>query len=864
VSWTVFTDETMILLETVLHDLRYGVRMLSRNAGSTVVTVFALAIGIGINTAVFTAYKAMVARPLDARAPTEMVNLALVRDSGATDYTFSYPDYEAYRDSVHSFSGVIAFRMDRVTLSNAGGMISQRTSAAGTPIGRSGLLHSGASNKEFATVCVVSENYFKVLGVKALQGRTFESISIPDLVASPPVLISENYWQRRFARDPAMLGKTIYLNGLAVTVIGITPHDFVGTGVGSPTFWLPLSIEPLIHADDQWLRNRENQRYRLFGRLASGSSIGHAHAQAEMSPIADRLRGLHDPQSEAAKPATVLVWPGSPFPLPLKQYGGLTLAILLIMAAAGMVLAVACANVGSLQLARARSRENELRTRLSLGASRLRVIKQLVTESGLVGLMAGVLALLFTWAFLKVSVILTTNALPVEYGTLVFDVTPDFQIFAYVFAVSLVAGMLSGLAPAMESSRSALASNSRAGTASVRSRRLQNVLVAAQVAFSLVLMIAGSMAIRSSIKSLEMDTGYESKHVIDLDFQFAEASKYTAARKLALVHELRTRLAALPGVAAVTSARPPGPSRFRTVATSLENVQSTLHYAYVQANYFQTLGIPLFMGREFESQAGQPEQSIILSESAAQLLWPGQNPVGRSLRLGATDERIHTRSELVATGPAYQVVGVARDTRGAEFDGSDSKRVYLPLAEDRLQDYSILIRTKSDAAQVIRAIDPVISSIDPNMIATSSTLEELLRQSPPFIVSSIAAGVASTVGLLGLLLALMGIYGTVSYIVVLRTREVGIRMAIGAQKRDVLGLILRESVRPVFAGLIAGILLAVGASYLARGLLYGLNGVDGLSLAGVSILFFTIALLASYPPARRATRVDPMVALRYE
>src|SRR5437879_5658057 len=290
----------------------------------------------------------------------------------------------------------MAFLPATVTLSHAGAMISQRASAARSGMGRMGLLRSGASNTEFAHVFVVSENYFKVLGVTALRGRAFESIGIPELAASPAVLISENYWQRRFAGDPAMLGKTIYLNGLAVRVAGITPHDFVGTGVAAPAFWLPLSIEPLIHADPQWLRERENQRYRLFGRLASSVSIG--QAQAEMSPTADHLRTLHDPHSELAKPAAVLVWPGSPFPLPLKQYGGLTLSILLIMSAAGMVLAVACANVGSLQLARARSRENELRTRLSLGASRTRLIRQLLTESGLVGLLAGVLALLFTWA----------------------------------------------------------------------------------------------------------------------------------------------------------------------------------------------------------------------------------------------------------------------------------------------------------------------------------------------------------------------------------------------------------------------------------------------------------------------------------
>src|SRR5258708_26907502 len=275
----------MILPETVLHDLLYGVRILSRNAGSPFIRFLPLGFVIAVNTAVFTGYKAFVARKLDARAPAEIVNIALIRDSGAAEYSFSYPDYEAYRDSVHSFPGLIAFRPATVTLSNAGAMISQRASAVGSGMGRLGLLRSGASNTEFAHVFVVSENYFKVLGVTALRGRSFESIGSPELVASPSVLISENYWQRRFAGDPAMLGKTIYLNGLAVRVAGITPHDFVGTGVAAPAFWIPLSIEPLIHADQQWLRERENQRYRLFGRLASGVSIG--QAQAETNPIAD-------------------------------------------------------------------------------------------------------------------------------------------------------------------------------------------------------------------------------------------------------------------------------------------------------------------------------------------------------------------------------------------------------------------------------------------------------------------------------------------------------------------------------------------------------------------------------------------------
>src|SRR5882724_3890297 len=458
-------------------------------------------------------------------------------------------------------------------------------------------------------------------------------------------------------------------------------------------------------------------------------------------------------------------------------------------------------------MARARSRQNELRTRLSLGASRLRIIRQLLTESALLGLVAGILALMFTWALLIVSVTLASDAFPADEGTLIFNVTPDLEIFGYVFAISLVAGILFGLTPALESSRSTLSSSERGSTSPVRSRRIQDFLIAAQVALSLVLMIAGSMLIRSSINSLKTETGYDTKHVVDLDLQFPEAPKYTAARKLALVYELRTRLAALPGVAAITSARPPGDNFFQTAAATLDEEKSSaqnvqlIHYTYIQPNYFQTLGIPMLLGRVLQSQAGQPEHSIIVSQSAAKQLWPGRNPIGRSLRLGATDELFHDRTELRADGSAYQVVGIARDTRGADFNGSDSRQLYLPLPEDRLQTHAILIRTRTDPAQVVRAIDPVISSIDPDVVATSSSLEEMLRQSPLFLASSLSAVIASTIGLIGLLLALMGIYGTVSYIVILRTREIGIRMAVGAQRRDILGLIMRESTRPVITGL---------------------------------------------------------------
>lgn len=858
----------MIVPESVLQDVRYGLRTLRRNLGFSTVAVLALALGIGVNTAVFTAYKAMIARPLEGRDPGRLVSLALVRQSGAADYTFSYPDYQAYRDSLHSFQGLIAFRQEMMALSGAGGIAGQRTSAAGSALGRLGLAPPSARNAEFASTYAVSENYFRVLGERLLRGHSFESISTAELVSSPPALISENYWQKRFGGDPAVLGKTVRLNGVAVQVIGITPHDFVGTGLFVPDFWVPLTIEPQFHADGKWLDDRENQCCRLFGRLASGVNVG--QAQAEMTLVADHLRALHDPHSDVAKPASALVWPGSPFPLPLRFFHGLQLTIVLIMVAAAMLLVVACANVGGLQLARARSREHELHTRLSLGASRLRLIRQLLTESALLGVVAGAVALFLAWAFLQLMVVLYGETVPVDYGTVVFRVSPDLEIFAYVFALSVFAGILFGFAPALESSRAALASSGRSTTSSTHTRRLQDILVAAQVSLSLVLMIAGSMLIRSSMNTLSMRTGYDAARVVDLDFQFPEGVKYSAERKFAVVRDLRTRLAALPGVVEVTSAKAPDGGSFRTAAVPLRGGegsqpkgQSLLYYTYVQPNYFETLGVSMALGRGFELK-GQPGRSIILSESAAKQLWPGESPIGRSIRLGPTDERTHNQNELVAESAAYQVIGVAHDTRGVEFDGSDARQIYLPLRDDALASHPILIRTQSDAAQVIKEIDPVTSSTDPNLIATASTLQQMLHQSAPFLSASIAAVIASAVGALGLLLALMGIYGTVTYIVALRTREVGIRIAVGAQKYHILGLILSESTRPVFIGLFVGMFGAVGASYALRGVLFGLSVVDGVSFFGTSLLFLAIALLAAYPPSQRAMRVDPVVALRYE
>jgi predicted permease len=567
-----------------------------------------------------------------------------------------------------------------------------------------------------------------------------------------------------------------------------------------------------------------------------------------------------------------MVWPGSPFPSPLEQLAGVRIALLFVAAAVGMVLLIACANVAGLQLARTASRQSELSMRMSLGASRGRLIRQLLTESALLGLIAGLLSLLISWAVLQGMVKLIADAFPDEYGTFVFHVTPDGSIFGFVFLISIAASILFGLLPALESSRSIMSAalKANAATSPRRGHRLRSLLIATQIAACSVLLIAGSMLVHGAIRALQMDTGYDDAHVIELTVQFPESTSYTDARKASLIRSLRSRLAATPGVTEVTAAHAPDDNNGRMAYVAVDgkvpapnSAKVFLYYTWIEPNYFPTLGIPMVFGREFTAQASQTEASAILSESAARRLWPGQSPLGRTFQLG-TDRQFHDANELLPDGPVWRVIGVAHDTRGVTFDGSDSEQIYLPLPDGSAPRYPILVRAHANVAPVIGSLDPVVASVDPNLAVRASTLKEMLRQTGPFVASSLAAVIASITGILGLLLAAIGIYGTVSYVVVLRTREVGIRMALGAKKWKVLALILRESTRPVVGGLFVGILFASGVAWLLRSILYGLHTIDGMSFVGVSLLLLAIALLAAFVPARRAMQVDPVVALRYE
>jgi predicted permease len=833
-------------IETILRDVRYTLRGLRRQPGTTALALAALAIGIAINATVFTGRKAIFDRALDARRPNEMVNLAVRDRSGATNYTFSHRDYEDYRAAARSFNGLVAYRLERMTAAGLDPI------AAGD-----GAASPGPDHSEFTTVAEVSDNYFAVLGVSMRQGRAFDGRA-DALHEAPPVLISENYWQRRLGAVSSIVGSTIQLNGVSVVVVGITPHDFSGTAISVPNFWVPISATPIVHGDDEWLRDHDAARYRLFGRLAP--SADRDQAQAELTVLANRLRQARGGGTDEA--VRGVVWPGSPFPLPLSDYKGLTIAVRLILLAAALVLIVACANVGALQLARAQSRQAELQARVALGASRRRILQQLLTESLVMSLLAGAIALLFTWGLLEAALIVAGRMLPVEYA-FAFDVSPDLRLFAYVFAASVLAGLVFGAAPAIESARAALTPAVRGSTTAARGRRIQDALVAAQVALSLALLGVGGVLIHGAMRMAARTPGYDSTRVVEIDMQFADGARYSTERTHAVMREVRRRVEELPGIVHVTNGAPPADNGAPGRAVPLENTTaspaSRMHYRQVGAGYFATLGIPILRGRGLP-QTPSTTGAAVLSRSAADVLWPARDAVGRAFRLQSDDER----SDAESIGASYQVVGVVGDTQGSAIDGTDAAQIYLELPNSRTTEHSFLVRTAGDARRAVHAIDAVISGVDPNLVVTLATLEEIRRLSPPVFISATSAAIASVVGSLGLLLTLLGIHSTVRYVVARRTREVGIRMTLGAQRSDVLRLILYEGTRPVLIGLVAGTAAAIVMTFLLSRAIYGLAAFDALSIAVVSGLFLAISTLAAYVPARRALSVDPNVALRSE
>ena len=852
-------------IDSLLQDLHYGWRMLVKNPMYTAASAMALAIGIAANTVIFTAYNAVDLRPIQATDPGQLVNIYRW-EVGTNGQSFSYPSYLYFRDHNTTFSSLVATTGTDLSFSEVSPVPgSARSAGKASSLFGIRFFQQMAGGAELVSAAVVSENYFQTLGISPAIGRAF----IPDdgHRQDPVVMVSYNFWKRRLNSNPSLLGKLVKLNGKSLTVVGVTPRDFMGTYPDIPSLWVPVSSLPLLEPKNDMQRDSENDCCGLYGRLKLGATRG--QAQSELTVLAEQFRKTLPAGSKHSKPVSITVTPGSPFSF--GDRNPVRLTALILMAATGLVLLIACANVAGLQLARSAARQKEIGVRLAMGAGRRRLIRQLLTEASMLAVLAGSLGLLLAWWTLRYALAIVSAAIPPVWGTIALHVDPDIHVFVYTLLVCLVAGILFGLAPALEASKpnlhSVLKEEGAAFGLKLAKSRLRDVLIASQMAISLVLLIAAGLLARGSFRAVKIDPGFETRKVLGIDVEIPPGTGYDVQREGLIVSELAERFSKVSGVRSVARGRIPLGGGVRTAAVSPAGkpgkTAPVLSYSYVSPNYFEALDIPIARGRTFTPDEARSGALVTLvSEAAARRLWPHKDPLGELVTLDATEE-FHWSDQPFPSGQSFQVIGVTRDLSSNWLGKLDDGYFYLPLAPAQWCD-TMAIRAEGNPEALIAALGDQASKVDPNVIVFAETVDGLMTNNPPFVFSRIAAVVSVVIGLLGLVLASVGIYGMVSFVVVQRTHEVGVRMALGARRRDVLILLLRQSMKPVVVGMLLGITAAAATSRLLAALLFGLSSADPLAFLGVSAALASVALLASYIPARRATRVVPMVALRYE
>ena len=815
-------------MSNLLQDCRYGLRVLRKSPGFAAIAILTLALGIGANTTIFSWINSTLLNPVPGLShASEVVSLTLSKP-GDNPFPFTYPDLEAMRNGQQSFTGIAAC-----------GFVQMSLKAKSRPERISGM--------------VASANYFDVLGVRPIVGRGFLPEEDTKPGGAPVAVISYRLWQTHFGTNPNIVGRTIEINQHPYTIVGVTPAVFQGSQTGVRTeIWIPIMMEAQLNELGDLLHDHHQFWLLGFGRLKPGVRL--EQAQQEMTL---RLKPEARAYPEEHKGHdTVTVYPLWRNPFGLNQF----LATLLpaLMCIAGLVLLLACVNVANLMLVRAVGRRREIAIRMALGVSRWRLVRQLLIESLILSLVGGAVALLIT---LWTQGTLMTFMPVTEDIPLSLTIAADRSVLLATLVISVLTAMIFGILPALRSSGLAPAGvlKEETGSASgtLRKARLASGLVVAQIGLSLLLLICAGLFIRSFRSAQQINPGFNPRNVLIASYDLFTAG-YSDASGAEFNRQLVAKLETLPGVQSValsdreplgfgggsTSVKPEG-------YTSPANESMETQVAIITPNFFQTMQIPLVKGRDFTLQDNKGSQrAVIVSEAFANRYWPKQEPLGKQLNSDLTHEW-------------FKVVGVARDTKVTGLNEKPMPFVYLPLYQVYNANMTINARVAGDPLTFANTIEQAAHELNPELVVYDVTTLELRTQFASF-GQRVAGTFVGAFGLLALALAAVGIYGVTSYTTRQRTHEIGIRVTLGATKQDVLRLVLGHGSRLTLAGVGLGLILSLVLTRFLRGLLLGVTSTDALTFSSVAILLCAVALFACFLPARRATRVDPMVALRHE
>jgi predicted permease len=816
------------MFETWIQDVRFAIRLLRQSPIFTLTAAISLAIGIGANATIFGVASAMLLRPLPGLADSgRIVDIGRTQNGEGFD-TVSYPNYRDFKQRATLLEDVFAVRLEPEPMSLGG------------PDG---------AERVYGTIA--SANYFSVLGTRAHLGRLLrkEDDDQPGMLVA---VIGHDLWQRRYASDHSIPGRSIVLNSHLFTIVGVAPPGFQGTTLLRPDIWVPISAmaQATPRHNNVLLTSRGAVWLFMGGRLKPGVSL--AQANAEAAAIGAALEREY-PQENRGKSFTVA--PTAPVPGRIGMLAGF---LGLLMAIVGLVLTVACVNVAGMMLARAAGRRREIAVRLAIGAARSRLIRQLITETIVLFAIGGALGVLLS-RWLTSLLLASLPQLPVP---LAIDITTDWRVLLFAAAISLVTAILAGLAPALQASRSDLVPALRTeGLNGGPSRlRLRNAFVVAQIAISLVLLVAGGLFLRALQHAGSIDPGFDDNNVDIVSMDLSLAALDEKAGGL-FIRQLLARVRGSPGVEVASSAIDLpldggrfGFGRLRITGRNLTPEQALVRadWNIVEPGYFRALRLPLTRGRDFTPAdiTGSAPVAIV-NEALARRAWPGEEPLGQQLEMESL------------TGPQMlTVVGVTSDAKLVWLSGEVEPFIYIPMAQHYTPRTQLVVRS-SDGRSTIPQVRAILREMNPNLPVTEAMpLREITAIS--LIPQRIAAAVSASLGTVALLLAAIGVFGVTSYAVSRRTREIGIRMALGADRSSVKSLILRQGFALAGIGIAVGLGLAALGSRLIESLLFGVPPLDPLTFAGAGILFVGVTLIASYIPARRAMAVDPMVALRNE